>query len=65
MIYQLRCCDDKIFEVDPKILRLSTVLSNFMDDVDDKETLTIFPVQKVNSKILAKLLEFCKLQVDL
>ncbi|CAJ2633187.1 SKP1-like protein 1A-like [Trifolium pratense] len=57
----LKSSDGQSFEVDEAVARESQTIKHVLDDrADDKE----IPIPEVNSKILAKVIEYCKKHVE-
>lgn len=54
--------DAETFEVDLGVAKKSVMLQNMIDDID--VSTDVIPLPNVSSKILAKIIEFCKYHTD-
>ncbi|GLJ36416.1 hypothetical protein SUGI_0731180 [Cryptomeria japonica] len=57
----LKSSDDEMFEVDQAVAFASETIKNMIEDTSVE---SVVPLPNVNSKILAKVIEYCKYHVD-
>lgn len=58
---KLRSSDDEMFEVDEAVAFESQAVKNMIEDTGKD---AVIPLPNVSSKILAKVIEYCKYHVD-
>ncbi|GLJ36346.1 hypothetical protein SUGI_0729620 [Cryptomeria japonica] len=58
---KLKSSDDEMFEVDEAVAFESETIKNMIEDTGVE---SVVPLPNVNSKILAKVIEYCKYHVD-
>ncbi|GLJ36415.1 hypothetical protein SUGI_0731140 [Cryptomeria japonica] len=58
---RLKSSDDEMFEVDQAVAFESETIKNMIEDTGVE---SVVPLPNVNSKILAKVIEYCKYHVD-
>mmetsp|Transcript_9129 Transcript_9129/g.33490 ORF Transcript_9129/g.33490 Transcript_9129/m.33490 type:complete len:158 (-) Transcript_9129:723-1196(-) len=61
---KLRSSDAELFEVEEEVAFESHTVKNMIEDVDEEGSDAPIPLPNVNAKILAKVIEYCKHQVE-
>jgi S-phase kinase-associated protein 1 len=61
---KLRSSDAEMFDVDLEVANESQTIKNMIEDMEDSGRGDPIPLPNVSSKILAKVIEYCKYHVD-